>query len=173
VTIVIQKPLENIKIAGKNVKAVGIPEWRLEGEPSMVTVDIQYRYLRGKYKERQFPYPLQIAKSEILRGEKRFEKTADGKEQLFYIIPVSKMAEVKPKAETPIAQKTEMPQRGKQEQLVLVDYKYEIPTKPHWVCKDTKFWKTIWGEYLCSRCHPNPDPEVNQEEIDIVEKAQK
>lgn len=152
-TIVIHKPLENIKIGDRNIRAVGIPDWRLRGEPSMVTVDIQYKYLRGKYRERQFPYPFQIPKAEVLKCNTR----QLGKDTL-YIVPVEIMTEVKPKSDLIII-KTEPRNLG------------DIPTKPCWNCQGTKFWKTQWGEFMCCRCHGNPDPTVNKEEVDIVERS--
>jgi len=92
-TIVIHKPLENIKIGDRHVKAVGIPDWRLRGEPNMVTIDIKYKYRAGPYKERQFPHLLQISKSEILKCHREYSQTM---RSYYYVVPVEIMTEVKP-----------------------------------------------------------------------------
>lgn len=162
-TIEIHKPLENIKIAGENIKAVGIPEWRLKNEPSLVTIDIKYQYkskslVKG---QRQFPHKYTIAKSEILKCGKRQQQTAQG-EQIFYVVPISKMTEmpqkeIAPKAEPPIIIKTE-PQS-------------KIPTKPCWVCGCTKFAKMPWA-YICCLCHPSPNPNIVEEIIDVAERVE-
>ena len=92
-TIVIHKPLENIKIGDRHMKAVGIPDWRLRGEPAMVTVDVKYKYRAGSYKERQFPHLLQISKSEILKCRRKYSQAM---RSYYYVVPVEIMTEVKP-----------------------------------------------------------------------------
>jgi hypothetical protein len=92
-TIVIHKPLENIIIGGRHTIAVGIPLWRLRYQPSMVTIDIQYKYRSGSYRERQFPNLFQISKSEILKCQSR--KQGPKEDDLFYIVPIEKMTELK------------------------------------------------------------------------------
>jgi hypothetical protein len=108
--IVILKPLENIKINGEHTKAVGIPEWRLKYQPSMVVVDIQYKYRAGPYKERQFPNKFQISKSEIMRCKKEYSKEMRG---YYFIVPIDKMAEMKP----PEQKQEEKPPVDRQEVL--------------------------------------------------------
>jgi len=93
-TIVIHKPLENIKIGDRHVRAVGIPEWRLRGESDMVTVDIQYKYRAGTFKERQFPYPFRISKNEIKKCQREYSKTM---RDFYYVVPIEIMTEFKPK----------------------------------------------------------------------------
>lgn len=161
-TIVIEKPYENIKIKGVNQKGVGIPEWRLNNEPDLVTIDIKYQYksntlVKG---QRQFPHKYTIPKNEILKCEKRQQQTAQGY-QMFYVVPISKMTELEQqevfKPEPPIIIKTE-PQS-------------KVPTRPCWACGGTKFAKMPWG-YICIICHPSPNPDIVEEIIDVAGKVQ-
>jgi hypothetical protein len=123
----------------------------------MVTVDIKYQYksntlVKG---QRQFPHKYQVAKSEVLKCDKRQQG-----DQMFYIVPVSKMTEIGDevfKPEPPIIIKAE-PQS-------------KVPTKPCWACGGTKFAKMPWN-YVCIRCHPSPNPDVVEEIIDVAEKVE-
>lgn len=160
-TIEIHKPLENIKIKGVNTKAVGIPEWRLNNEPELVTIDIEYQY-KGKslvQGQRQFPHKYTIPKSEVLKCDKREQKTRNGV-QVFYVVPISKMTEIEQqevfKPEPPI--------------IIKVEPQGKIPNRPCWACGGTKFAKMPWA-YVCIFCHPSPNPDIVEEVIDIEEKG--
>jgi len=99
-TIVIEKPLENIKdpLTGRHIKAVGIPEWRVEQETNKngdLIIEIAYTYkskslVQGR---RQFPSRYKISKSEVLKCVKR-TLTMQGKETLCYIVPIEKLTEI-------------------------------------------------------------------------------
>jgi hypothetical protein len=90
-TIEIHKPLENIKIKGKHVKAVGIPDWRLSQESDPVIFSIQYEYksaglAQGK---KQFPHKYKIAKADIKQCTRGQVGNGEG-----YIVPIEKMTEI-------------------------------------------------------------------------------
>jgi len=91
-TIVIQKPLENILIKGKHTRAVGISDYRYSQEGDPIIFEIAYEYktdgiVKGK---RQFPHKYKISKADIkLYGIRRQVGDKEG-----YVVPIENMTEI-------------------------------------------------------------------------------
>ena len=146
--IEIWKPL---MMASTGVRAVSLAIHKIMQEGDVVKTQFTYK---RKDKTLLHPYPFLISKAKALT----FPKTTI-KGVTCVTIPLHEFKEDLPKSEPPIIIKTEPRNLG------------NIPSKPCWNCKGTKFWKAKWGEWFCARCHSNPNPEVNKEEIDIAEKV--
>jgi len=146
-TIEIFKPLMQ---ANTGVRKVSLAVHKVMQEGDVVKVQIIYQ---RKDKSLLHANPFLISKQKALKFPKITIKGVT-----CVTIPLHEFKEDIPQAEPPI--------------IIKIGQKspYAIPDKPHWTCKGTKFWKTQWGEWLCCLCHPNPNPEVNTEEIDMAEK---
>lgn len=135
--------------SGKPIVGLAIHKVMLESE--IVEVDF---WLKRKDGTRVFPNQFYISKTKALTYPQEVIKGVR-----LVKIPLHEFKEATPKAEPPIIIKTELRNLG------------NTPTKPCYNCKGTKFWKAKWGEWFCSRCHSNPKPEVNTEEMDIAVKV--
>lgn len=147
-TIELNKP-EMHADTGKPIVGLAIHKIMREGEVVELCLG-----LKRKDKSLVFPNPFYISKTKAMT----FPQEVIGGVRLAKI-PLHEFKEATPKSD-PIIIKTEPRNLG------------DIPTKPCFNCKGTKFWKTSWGEFMCAICHPNPNPEVNTEEIDIGEKVE-
>ena len=146
-TIEIFKPLMQ---ANTGIRKVSLAVHKVMQEGDVVKVQIVYQ---RKDKTLLHANPFLISKEKALKFPKITIKGVT-----CVTIPLHEFKEDIPKAEPPIIIKIEQRNLG------------DILTRPCWNCKGTKFWKTRWGEWMCSREHPNPNPEVNTEVIDIAEK---
>ncbi len=148
-TIEIWKPLMQ---ANTGVRKVSLAIHKIMQEGDVVKVQFTYKRKNGSS---LYENPFFISKVKALTYPKIVIKGVP-----CVTIPIHEFKEDAPRPESPIIIKTEPRNLG------------NTPTKPCYNCKGTKFWKAKWGEYFCSRCHPNPNPVVNMEEIDIAEKAE-
>ena len=148
-TIKLWKP-EMHADTGKPIVGLAIHKVMLEGDIAEVAFS-----LKRKGDSRVFPNTFYITKQKALTFPQEVIKGVR-----LVKIPLHEFKEATPKAEPPIIIKAEPRNLG------------NIPTRPCWVCMGTKFWRTSWGECICVICHPNPNPEVNTEEVDIVGKVE-
>ncbi len=148
-TIKIVKPMMRAD-TGKREVGLAIHKVMQEGD----LVEVEITYARKSDNTPLYTGKFIGQKSMILNCPRKVIKGVP----LAYV-PLHQMKEIQPISEPPIIIKAEPRNLG------------NIPTKPCWICKGTKFWKAKWGEWFCNFCHPNPNPVVNTEEIDIVVKV--
>jgi len=141
-TIKIGKPMMRAD-TGRREVGLAVDKVYLEG--NIVEVEISYR--RKSDNTRLYPNNFVGSKEDILKYPQKVIKGV----RLVYV-PLDTLKEITPKEKPLVIIKTEPRNYG------------EIPTRPCWVCHGMKFWKTIWGEYICSRCHPSPN---SVEEIEV------
>ncbi len=142
--IEIWKPLMQANTGIRKV-SLAIHKVMQEGD----VVKVQFTYQR-KDRSLLHPYPFLISKEKALQ----FPKTTI-KGVTCVTIPLYEFKEDILQVEAPIILNIEPRYLG------------NTPVKLCWNCQGIKFWKAKWGEYFCVICHPNPDPELNKEEVDI------
>jgi len=141
-TIKVWKPMMRSD-TGRREVGLAVDKVYLEGD----IVEVEIGYIRKGDKTRLYPNNFVGTKKDILNCP---QKVIQGV-RLAYV-PLDMLKQVTPKQEPPIIIKAEPRNYG------------DVPTRPCWVCDGTKFWATPWGEYMCVKCHPSPNP---AEEIDI------
>ena len=137
--------------ADTGVPIVGLAVHKVMQEGDIAEVEFS---LKRKDGTRVFPNQYYISKLKALNYTRETIKGV-----ALVKIPLHEFKEASPKPEQPIVIKVEPRNLS------------DIPRHPC-SCFGTKFWKTPWNQWLCARCHPNPNPEFDAEIIDIAEKEE-
>ncbi len=149
-TIKIMKPIMNAGNIKKGRREIGIALNKVWQEGEIVHVDITYRRKDGS---RLYPNTFAVQKNKVLKCP---TKTIKG--VTLAIVPIDILKPIPQNQDQVVIVKTEPRNLG------------DVPTKPCWNCKGTKFWQAKWGEWFCCFCRSNPNPTINTIVVDIQEK---